>query len=142
MFDFLSSCSLLSSLPQPGQYAFEAFKKVPVVGGLVANLSNLSNIANNFGNLTGIGNIASLSNFGTVGNMIGGFGPNNGAKRPNTGGSGGLDLSQFLNNTPLDSVKSNDSNFSDLIDKNQDAVIKKVLKSNYNDLIRKHQESG
>jgi hypothetical protein len=111
---------------------------VPVVGGLVGNLSNLANLSNIATNLGNIGSIGNLANFGNIGNMIGGFGQNNGARNTNVNGlisnAGGFgsDLSKFINNSPLDSVKANDSNFTDLINNNSDSVIKKVLKSNYN----------
>lgn len=116
MFNFLSSCGFCSNLPSPGQYALETFKKVPAVGGLLGNLSglvNLSNIAGSLGNLGGMGNIAGIasnfSNFGGIGNLIGGGQNNgsmpNGAPR-NNNNAGGFDLSQFINNTPADSLKA------------------------------------
>ena len=39
-------------------------------------------------------------------------------------------------------MKGSDSNLKELVDKKADGVIKKVLKSNYNDLVKKYQKDG
>jgi hypothetical protein len=146
MFGFLNSCGFCSGQPQAGQYAFEAFNKVPLVGGLLGNLSqlvNIGNIAKSIGG-GGLGQIGNLigGGFGGLGG-IGGFG-GIGGNQPNQQniGGGGLpfDISKFINNVPLSSVT--EGNFSDIVNNNSNAVVKKILKSNYADLMKSHKESG
>ena len=112
---------MCSNLPQPGTFAYEVFKKLPNLpqGGLSKLIGNngFNNIGNNFPNFQIPG---SNSNF-----------------IPN------IDPSKFINNVPSESIKGNDSNLNDLIEKkDEDVVIKKVFKSNYNDLVKKHQKDG
>ncbi len=104
MFD--NFCSFFTGVPQPGHYAYEAFRKVPQLSvliqaaGMVAGMKNANLIAN-------VGTIANVANMAT--NAFG-FNPmsliNN---KANTGGLGGI-ISQFISNVPQDSIKANDSN--------------------------------
>lgn len=109
---------MCSSTPQPGTFGYEVFKRIPQIpkGGIsqLINKGGFGNIANQF------------NNFG-----IGG-GSNQQMVDPN----------KFINNIPSDSVKDSESNLKELINNNQDGVIKKVLKSNYNDLIKTYQKDG
>lgn len=81
----------------------------------------MRNFANNFGN---IGNFA--NNFGNMINQ----------------GPGGFDFSAFINNMPKESVKGTDGNLKDLIQQNRTSVIKKILKSNYSELVKKYKQNG
>lgn len=45
----------------------------------------------------------------------------------------------LINNIPSESVKGNDSNLKELNEK-KDGIIKKIFKSNYNELIKKHKK--
>lgn len=152
MFNFLSSCGFCSNIPGPGTYALETFRKVPVVGGIfgnlssLANLGNLANMAGGLGGLGGLGNLGGIAQgLGGLGSIGGMFGQNQGGLAGNignmmnnsgSGGQGGFDFSKFVNNVPMDSIKANDSNFSDLIQDKPGVVVKKVLKSNYAQLIK------
>lgn len=123
MFNFLSSCGICSNVPRAGDYAYEVFNKVPTIGGIFGNLSDLTQ------------KIAPIKNL--IGN-IGGFGslinPQNSASNSNQ-----FDISKFINNVPTNSVIAGDSTFKDLIsNQSSDGVIKKVLKSNYSQLIKEH----
>lgn len=131
---FGNLCGFMTSNPQPGTFAYEVFNKVPKLplGGIaqfLANGGNLQQFISNFGNVQGL-----IQNAGTIGKMIGGFSQGQ--------GQGAFDIfSQFMNNIPKESVKGTDSNLKDLIDKEGDSgVIKKILKSNYNQLIEKHKK--
>lgn len=118
MFSFLNSCGFCSNIPKSGDYAYEVFNKVPTIGGIFGNLSSL------------IGKLPQGNSLiGVVGGLIGGQ-------------QGGLDLSKFINNTPSQSLIASDSVFKDLAVGTQNGVIKKVLKSNYAQLIKEHTESG
>lgn len=115
-------CSMCSDLPQPGTFAYEAFNKLPQLpkGGISQLIGQ--------GGQSGFNNLPSqFNNYG-----IGGSGQ----------GSRSVDINKFINNVPSESVKGNDSNLKEMIDGKNDVVIKKVLKSNYNDLIKKHQKDG
>lgn len=131
MFNFLSSCGLCSNIPQGGDFAYEVFNKVPTVGGIFGNLSQV------------IGNFGPIGNIGGIGNLIGGvsnlIGNRGGQTQP---GQGGFDFTKFVNNVPMNSLVATDSTFKELSDNNSNVVIKKVLKSNYSQLIKEHQESG
>jgi hypothetical protein len=92
MFD--NFCSLFSNLAQPGQYAYEAFKKMPHFSVLAQAANMLS--GNTQGGL--IGNIGSISNIvSTAGNALGFNNFTNQAK--NIGGIAGI-IAQFINNVP------------------------------------------
>jgi hypothetical protein len=118
MFNFLSSCGFCSNVPKGGDYAFEVFNKVPTVGGIFGNLSNLTRQIGPLQNLIGgVGGISSL-----IGNQ---------AQQ-----KGQIDLNKFINNIPSQSLISSDSTFKDLNNNQSKGVIKKILKSNYNDLIK------
>jgi len=54
------------------------------------------------------------------------------------------DISKFVNNVPNNSVVAGNSAFQNLVDGNSsnNQVIKKILKSNYNELIQEHKVSG
>lgn len=118
MFSFLNSCGFCSNIPKSGDYAYEVFNKVPTVGGIFGNLSTIIGKFQNSNSL-----------IGAVGSLIGGqqIGP---------------DPTKFANNTPLQSLIAGDSVFKDLAGVSQNGVIKKVLKSNYAELIREHTETG
>lgn len=116
MFNFLSSCGFCSNIPKGGDYAYEVFNKVPTVGGIFGNLSNLTK------KLAPIQN--AISGFGAIGSLIGGQ------------GKGPIDLGKFINNIPSQSLIAGDSTFKDLVNNNSNGVVKKVLKSNYNELIK------
>jgi hypothetical protein len=116
MFNFLSSCGFCSNVPRAGDYAYEVFNKVPTVGGIFGNLSALTQKLAPVQNI--IGRISGITS------LIGGQ------------QKGPFDLSKFINNIPSQSLMAGDSNFKDLVSNNQNGVVKKVLKSNYNELIR------
>lgn len=118
MFSFLNSCGFCSNIPKSGDYAYEVFNKVPTIGGIFGNLSSL------------IGKLPQGNGLiGAVGVLMGGQ-------------QGGLNPSKFINNTPSQSLMAGDSVFKDLVVGTQNGVIKKVLKSNYAQLIKEHNESG
>lgn len=115
MFNFLSSCGFCSNIPKGGDYAYETFSKVPTVGGIFGNLSQkirpISGLVNHIAGLTSLA----------------------GSHQ-----KGSLDLGKFLNNVPAQSLIAGESTFKDLADNNSNGIIKKVLKSNYNELIKEH----
>lgn len=110
-------CSMCSSTPQPGTFAYEIFNKVPRLptGGISELINRGGNIQNPFNNFPSQGS----------------------SKVPKT-----VDPNHFINNIPSESIKGSDSNLKELVDKKADGVIKKVLKSNYNDLVKKYQKDG
>jgi hypothetical protein len=118
MFNFLSSCGFCSNIPKSGDYAYEVFNKVPTIGGIFGNLSSLTQ------KLGPVQNI--INGVSGMGSLIGGQ------------QKGHIDFSKFVNNIPAQSLIAGDSNFKDLVSNNQNGVIRKVLKSNYNELIREH----
>jgi hypothetical protein len=122
MFNFLSSCGFCSNIPKGGDYAYEVFNKVPTIGGIFGNLSS---ITQKLGPIKDI-----IGGFGGISSLIGGQ------------QKSAIDLSKFVNNIPAQSMIAGDSTFKDLISNNSNAVIKKVLKSNYNELIKEHTETG
>lgn len=144
-------CSGFSNVPQPGQYALETFRKVPAVGGLLGNLSSLvggggfSGLTNLVGNFTGIGSGGQQGQQGQqpqgINNLIANWG-NSWNNQPAQNNQvinipPAFDPSNFQNNVPLDSIKSNDNNFNELINSGQPGqVVKKILKSNYTDLLK------
>lgn len=149
MFNFLSSCGFCSNIPGPGTYALETFRKVPVVGGMfgnlssLANLGNLANMAGGLGGLGGLGNIGQMAQgLGALGQFSNMFGGSQGGQGGiggliNNGASqGGFDFSKFVNNTPMDSIIANESNFADIVQDKPNVVVKKILKSNYTQLIK------
>ncbi len=87
-------------------------------GGLINNIGNITNVINTAGNIFGINNNPNSN----IGNIMG-------------------VINQFINNVPQESVKANDSNLDKIIAQNQDSVIKQILKSNYVQLINKHNQS-
>lgn len=87
-------------------------------GGLINNIGTITNVINTAGNIFGINNNSNIN----IGSILG-------------------VINQFLNNVPQDSVKANESNLDKIIAQNQDAVIKQILKSNYVQLINKHNQS-
>ena len=134
MFD--NFCSLFSNNAQPGQYAFQAFKKVPALNNFIQAINMLSQ-------LSGVGQGGLINNIGNINNVINTagniFGINNNPNS-NIGNIMGV-INQFINNVPQESVKANDSNLDKIIAQNQDSVIKQILKSNYVQLINKHNQS-
>lgn len=96
MFNFLSSCGFCSNIPKGGDYAYEVFNKVPIVGGIFGNLSNLTQKLAPFQNAIG--------SIGAISSLIG----NQGQQK------GQFDLSKFINNTPAKSILAGDSAFKDL----------------------------
>ena len=128
-------CGFMSNNAQPGTFAYEVFNKVPKLplGGIspfLANGGNLQQFVSNFGNVQGL-----VQNIGTISKFVGGGG---------TQGQSAFDMfSQFMNNIPKESVKGTDSNLKDLIEnQGNEGVIKKILKSNYNQLVEKYQKDG
>lgn len=128
-------CGFMSNNAQPGTFAYEVFNKVPKLplGGIsqfLANGGNLQQFVSNFGNVQGL-----VQNIGTISKFVGGGG---------TQGKSAFDMfSQFMNNIPKESVKGTDSNLKDLIEnQGNEGVIKKILKSNYNQLVEKYQKDG
>lgn len=105
---FGNFCSLFSSIAQPGQYAYEAFKKVPQLNVLIQAANMLS--GENHGGL--IGNIGTIANIANVAGNAFGFNINR--VQPNIGGIAGL-INQFVNNVPQDTIKANDSNLDKII---------------------------
>jgi hypothetical protein len=105
MFD--NFCSLFSNAAQPGHYAYEAFNKVPQLSLLIQAGYMLGNMKNNNMN-TNIGNIKNVANMAS---NVFSINPMNliNNKNPNISGLSGI-ISQFINNTPQESVKANDSN--------------------------------
>lgn len=55
-------------------------------------------------------------------------------------GNGGLTgiINEFVNNVPKDSMKVNESNLNKLMQSDQNSVIKKILKSDYAQLLKTH----
>lgn len=113
MFNFLSSCGFCSNVPRGGDYAYEVFNKVPIVGGIFGNLSNFAQKLAPFQNAMG--------NMGAFNSLIG-----QGQQK------GQFDFSKFMNNTPAKSILAGDSAFKDLANNHEGGAIKKILKSNYN----------
>ena len=106
MFD--KFCSFFTSAPQPGQYVYEAFKKVPQLNVLIQAANMISGMKN--GNI--ISNIGTIANVANMAGNAFGFNPTgliNNSKIGNIGGLGGI-ISQFISNVPEASVKANDSN--------------------------------
>jgi hypothetical protein len=104
MFSF---CSMCSDLPQSGQYAYEAFRKVPQITGIIQNVSNLIG-GGNKGLINNISNIANIAN--NFSNIVG--------VKPQIGNIGGINLNDFINNLPLDSIKATDSNLQEIVKNN------------------------
>lgn len=136
-------CSFMSSSPQAGTMAYEVFNQVPKLplGGLsqfLTNGGNLQQFLSNFGSVGGV-----IKNVGTISQVVGGMGGMGrmGGIAGNIGQAASL-LNLFLNNVPQESVKGSDSNLKDLVNKQDGGVIKKVLKSNYAQLIEKHKKDG
>ena len=124
MFNFLNSCGFCSSIPHGGDFAYEIFNKVPTVGGIFGNLSSLAQrIAPLQNIISGVGGFSSL--IGNQGQQKGQF-----------------DLSKFANNLPSQSLIAGESTFKDLVGNNGNGVVKKILKSNYNELNKEHTETG
>jgi hypothetical protein len=93
---------MCSDLPQPGQYAYEAFRKVPQITGIIQNVANL----------IGGGNSGFVNNIGNIGNIANNFSNIVGIKPQigNIGNIAGININDFINNIPLDSIKATDSN--------------------------------
>ena len=106
MFDWFGSCGMCSNVPSSGDYAFETYTKVPIVGGAAGNLPSSPSI----------------------------LGPR--------GANTSLNPAQFSNNLPAMSLVAKDSIFDEVTEDNSRGVVKKVLKSNYPELLKKHGKSG
>jgi calpain-15 len=118
MFSFLGSCGFCSNVPRSGDYAYEVFNKVPTVGGIFGNISTLFKKA------------------GSIQTAIGGLSPPFGQQ------PGQIDSNKFVNNLPSNCLRADSSTFRDLASNPANAVIKKVLKSNYAELVKEHAETG
>lgn len=138
----MSLCNVCGSgTPGAGQFAFESFNKVPVIGGGIGAFLQIVNGGlnmNTISNLIGGGGQQGQSGAGGMfGNIIGALNPSQGpaggtSNFPSIGQvPGGLDLSKFLNLLPVSSVKAGDGNLADVFDSGKDIVVKKILKSNY-----------
>ena len=86
-------CSLFSNAAQPGQYAYEAFKKVPSLSVLV-QAANMMPGFNQGGIIGKIGTVANIANMASNA-----FGLNTNGGVPNIGGLAGI-INQFVNNAP------------------------------------------
>ena len=94
MFD--NFCSLFSNAPQPGHYAYEAFKKVPQLSVLIQAASMLGNMKNS----SMIANIGTIENLASMASNAFGMNPMNLINnKPNISVLPGI-ISQFINNTP------------------------------------------
>jgi len=41
MFNFLASCGLCSNQPKSGEYSYEVYNKIPIIGGPMGNLNEI-----------------------------------------------------------------------------------------------------
>lgn len=101
-------------MAQPGQYAYEAFKKVPQLNVLIQATTMLSNMKQQ-NMIQNIGTVVNVA--GMVGNTFGinplnFIGGNSNSNSPiqqtnlNIGSLAGI-IGQFINNVPQDSIKAN-----------------------------------